>query len=82
MTEFIFLGVILVLCVLLYVQHRTFSSQISEMTKALIAKTAREFSELKHSDKPAPVEKEPLPELGLNDLTNEKFLELIGKNHE
>lgn len=82
MTEYIFLGVILVLCALLYFQHKTFAAQISEMTKALIAKTAQEFSDLKRADKPAKPQKEDLPDLGLNDLSDKKFLELIGKQNE
>lgn len=79
MTELFFLGGLLILSLLLYFQHKTYSERISELTKALIAKNSLEFADLKRVDqevKETPVVTE---DISLGDLSDDKWLEAIKK---
>jgi hypothetical protein len=79
-TELFSLGGLVVLSLLLYFQHKMYSERISELTKALIAKNAQEFADLKRVDKPT-VEEESIPEeISLSDLSDDKWLEAVNKS--
>ena len=78
---FSFVGLLL-LSVLLYLQHKKSSEQISELIKAVIAKTPREFIDMKQADKHVVDQPADDKEIPLSELTNSKWMETISKSEE
>lgn len=81
MEIFLFL-IILALCVLLYLQQRAFSKQQVELLNAIIAKSSKEYIEIKNEDKPKIQEKEIFPDPLLEDVPDDQFEEVITKDLE
>ncbi len=78
---FSFCGLVL-LSVLLYLQHKKSSEQISELIKAVIAKNHQEFTEMKQNDKP--VVEQPVidNEIPLSSLDDDKWMQAVTKQPE
>lgn len=79
MTDILLFATVIILSILLYLQHLKYSSQISELVKAVIAKNSQEFVDLKRSEKPIVEKPEVDPEVSLSELPDDKFLEVIDK---
>jgi hypothetical protein len=79
LTEIFSLIGLVVVSVLMYLQHRTYTQQVNDLIKAVMAKNANEFIDLKRSDKKTedkPYEKE---EINLSELDDDKWLDAISK---
>lgn len=70
------------LCVLMYLQQKNYSKQISELTQALIARSSKEFIDMKYADSTAKnADKEIIPEeIAFANLTDEQFMSVIEKS--
>ncbi len=79
LAELFLLLALSVVSLLMYLQHRTFSAQISELTKAVIAKNSQEFADLKRVDKIKPEKPYQEEEIPLGELDDKKWLETISK---
>jgi hypothetical protein len=77
--EIFFFASLVLLSVLLYLQHKKSSEQISELIKAVIAKNPQEFIEMKQNDKKI-VEKPVIDnEIPLSSLDDKSWMKAIEK---
>jgi len=74
--------IIVSLCVLLYLQQIAFSKQQKEMITALIAKSSKDYIEIKREEKPKEKEKPIFPDLPIEDVPDEKFEDVIFRDLE
>jgi hypothetical protein len=74
--------IIVSLCVLLYLQQIAFSKQQKEMITALIAKSSKEYVEIKREEQPKEPEKPIFPDLPLDEVPDDKFEDVIFKDLE
>lgn len=80
MTNLIFASIIGALLIFNYLQQRSFSKQINELTKAVVAKHTKDYLDITRAEQSKKPEKEVLnEEIALSDLPDDKFLEAIDK---